>query len=296
MVMPGLSRAIAPVMKYVPRAAASGNGAARSWPAPRRPRRSGPIVPDGGSPGGSTPTTVYQSLSMRSLRPIASGDAAKRRRHSASLMTSTSVMPGPSSSGPKQPSELRPHAEHVEVRRTGQQHLDALGFVDFGQVGVDRPHAGDGRRRDRCDRGSRAARAATCRRRWRSSAVKSAVTRTSRSAMRVRQRPHDHRVDDGEDGAVGADAERQRGNGDRGEARAIARVRATRIASPAEGCPSWCGRNRKAQATRPHADLRITAVFPAVAHRARCSASGTRVCESGQRQISMRDVLGTFPR
>src|SRR5262249_35618794 len=54
--------------------------------------------------GGRTPTIVYGLLSSVIARPVMSGAAPKRRRHSASLNSATPADPGRSSSGEK----LRP--------------------------------------------------------------------------------------------------------------------------------------------------------------------------------------------
>ena len=238
--------------------------------------------------------TVYQSLSIRSFRPIAPGDAPNRRRHSASLMTSTSVMPGPSSSGPEQPAELRPHAEHVEVRRAREQHLDALGLVHLGQVGVDRPHAGDGFE-------DAAPIAVVDQLRLRESQVGGTETgevgRDPHEAIRVRvrQRPHDDGVDDGEDRAVGADAERQRGDRDR--------RKAGRAHQPApREAQSWrrlsIMRGAQAQTAGHDEPSAIPRYSGPVSRRTadRCSASGTRLCECEQPVDRSRNRLGTFLR
>ena len=58
-------------------------------------------------------------------------------------MTATSVIPGCASDALEDAADLRADAEHREVVRVDQRRLDALGLVGLGQVGADRPDAGD---------------------------------------------------------------------------------------------------------------------------------------------------------
>lgn len=43
----------------------------------------------------------------------------------------------------EQPAELRVRAKHVEIGRAREKDLDALRFIDLGQVGIESPHARD---------------------------------------------------------------------------------------------------------------------------------------------------------
>ena len=141
--MPGRSRPIAPVMKYAPRTGGLGKGAAAKLAGAQtstsvRTERPGMTEARRQHADDGVPVVVDAQLAADRRRRRAEAAAPQRVADDEHLVDA-----GRGVLGAEQPSELRPHAEHVEVRRAREQRLDALGLIDLGEVGVDRPDAGD---------------------------------------------------------------------------------------------------------------------------------------------------------
>jgi hypothetical protein len=117
------------------------------------------------------------------------------------------------------------------------------------------------------------------------SPVKSAVIANEPVRVRVRQRRIDHRVDDGEDGAVGADAERERGDRDAAKP-ATAESRATQPAILQKAVHHGaCDRKRS------HARYATRRFRPDSQPARTCSASGIECAKrTGRRRGWLRHV------
>ena len=173
---------------------------------------------------GITARTVRGRSSMVTTRPLMAGSAAKRCRHSASLITTTSV-PSPARNGTADERLDPEQREQPGLHRRGPHPLEAVaagevhGAHVVGGEGLDRPGLRVGlelRRRHRAVDRIR-------RRRLRGVGFAPVAAVDLDEAVRrgKRQRPQDHAVDDAEDPGRGAGRQRQRQHHDqRGAGRA----------------------------------------------------------------------------
>ena len=158
---------------------------------------------------GTTPTTVHRIPSILISWPTMAGSRLKRDSHNASLITMTwrrfsFVL------GHERAAGDRLDAEHVEDARRHPLARHRFGVA----VAAGHHHAADVRRKagDRLERPAARVPVEHVRRRREASRVRAGGLPDRDQPIRVgvRQRPQQRRVDQREDRAVGADAERER--------------------------------------------------------------------------------------
>ena len=168
-------------------------------------------------PAGMTPTTVDRLAAQRDVRPSTAGSPPKRRCHMpvADDDRRCSCRARPLGA------EARGRAPAATRSRSNMSHDTAAPAASLGPLVADVGRAFAVERRDRArtrcsaaaSRGSSPARRRTGR-----IAARPRARAPSASGLGIRQRPQQHAVDDAEDRAGGADAERERQDGDEREA------------------------------------------------------------------------------
>ena len=163
--------------------------------------------------GGSTPMISCGSPVSMMRWPIAEGLRPKRRFHNSSLMNTTRAAFGTSSCG----EVAAKHGCGLQHGEVLVAHLLAVQRLGLGVAGERRtPSADRCHALEHCALGAPVDEVARRRPLVGGPAARTHVLPEHHQPIRgpVRQRPDQQRVDDGEDGGVGADAERDREDGD----------------------------------------------------------------------------------